>query len=542
MAEETKTVTVVAPPTAAAASPKSAQAFDFGRFGRRLAAIPSATIALNTLIRTYGGTLTARSRYLCTNNPYAVSAKEAFVTSLVGYGIKPSTLDETPANKKTIQKLWLDWIKEADYDGRADFYGMQALIAAELFEAGECFLILSNPGRTMKTGIPLQLRLIPAEMCPYEMNMTAAPGNFIQMGVEFNQGGQRVAYHFLRSHPGDITTDPARNYGYERVDAANVLHLFQPIRVGQVRGVPHTVSALLTLAGLDLYDDAELERKRVAALFAAFVTRKDDAGDEDHPLGAPTNPVNEDGTPRGYGSAANGGQVKEEWSMQPGAVVDLEPGEDIKFSAPADLGNQYENFQYRQLMRVAAGFGVPYASMTGDLRRANYGSIRAGLVEFKRRITAKQNQVMTFQLNDPVWSRWSALGAYAGKMPFSYAEYLADQLDHDRVKWIPPFWDWVDPLKDQQAEKLAVDNGFKARADVIEEQGNDPEENDARMKDDQDRAKKLGLLLDTGVGTARLQVPAPDDANNDDNAATNPDGSTEEPSEQGTEEGTEQNG
>jgi capsid protein len=63
----------------------------------------------------------------------------------------------------------------------------------------------------------------------------------------------------------------------------------------------------------------------------------------------------------------------------------------------------------------------------------------------------------------------------------------------------------VDPLKDRQAEKLAVDAGFKSRSDVVEAEGNDPEENDKRIAADQERAKRLDLVF--AVHTAAATQP-----------------------------------
>lgn len=481
------------------------RAFDLGRSGRRLAAIPNVTIALNALIRTYGRSVVARSRYLCINNPYATSAKETFVSSLVGSGIKPSTLGETAEVKKAVQELWLDWTARADADSILDFYGLQGTAACELFETGECFAVLLNQNITGLDGEqlpPLQVRLFPSEQCPVDYNVTYGQ-NRVEMGIEFDQANNRVAYWFCKQQPGDYGRLDFREYGMMRIPADQVVHMFRPIRAGQIRGVPHTLSALVKLAMLDLYDDAELERKRVAALFAAFVTRDAvNPNDTDHPLGAAA-------PARGPFGGAMGTLVSEREShpesfeLQAGAIIDLEPGEDVTFSAPGDVGQQYEAFMYRQLMAVAAGFNVPYMSMTGDLRQANYGSIRAGLVEFRRRTTMLQNQVMNQQFNRPIWMAFMRLSALRGILPYDAAEYVKNQRLHDRVKWIPPFWDWVDPLKDQQAEKLAVDNGFKSRGDTIESAGNDPEETDQRILDDQEREENLGLKLNRfNTGTA----------------------------------------
>ena len=45
----------------------------------------------------------------------------------------------------------------------------------------------------------------------------------------------------------------------------------------------------------------------------------------------------------------------------------LLPGEDVKFSSPADVGGGYEAFQYRTLLAVSASLGLPYHLVTGDV-------------------------------------------------------------------------------------------------------------------------------------------------------------------------------
>jgi hypothetical protein len=89
------------------------------------------------------------------------------------------------------------------------------------------------------------------------------------------------------------------------------------------------------------------------------------------------------------------------------------------------------------------------------------------------------------------------------------------------VKWIPPKWDWIDPLKDRQAEKLAVDNGWKSRDDVIEAEGYDPEETDARIRASQDRVEDLELQIEMPGGNA----PSPFEEEEED--VTSPDDETD---------------
>lgn len=499
---------------------RKAMGFDAGKSGRRLRAIPSNSQAINSQVARYGRTIVARSRYLATNNPYAAMAKESFVSAMVGAGIKPSPLTVLKIGngknslplKAAINTAWRAWTDEADADGITDFYGMQTLIASEMFEAGECFIRIRP--RLISDGltVPLQLQLLPSEMLDVSHNEMLSNGRRIQNGIEFDAIGRRVRYHFYVNMPGEAGAYVTGN-SKTSVPADQVLHLYKPIRAGQIRGIPHTLAGMVTLAMLDLYDDAELERKRVAALFGAFVKK-----DPDKVTDAEIQPF-DDGT----GGTAHDGSTADapvmDFDLEPGAVIELPEGYSVDFAEPADVGGAYEMFQLRMLLRAAAGFGIPYADMTGDLRQTSYGSIRAGLVAFRRRIEAMQHQIMAFQFCRPVWKAWFKAAVLVGAIDGVRAStYTSAPALVDIVKWIPPKWDWVDPLKDRQAEKLAVDSGFKPRSDVVEAEGYDPEENDLRIKADQDRAAELGLKFVT-LKSEIIISPSDDDfAEEDTNA------------------------
>jgi capsid protein len=105
-----------------------------------------------------------------------------------------------------------------------------------------------------------------------------------------------------------------------------------------------------------------------------------------------------------------------------------------------------------------------------------------------------------FQLCRPVWARWIATAALAGSIPgLTPATFARNRAALSTVKWQPPKWDWVDPLKDLKADELAIKMGILPRSDAIEARGGDAEEVDARRKEDQDRANSLELRLDGGT-------------------------------------------
>ncbi len=429
---------------------------------------------INALVASGGPKLLARSRELVVTNGYAANACEAFAANLVGDGIKPSSLIADPALRDSVQRLWLAWTDEADADGLTDFYGLQAMVAREMFVAGECFVRLRPRRAEDGLLVPLQLQLLQSEMLPFEKTEADPNGNPIRCGIEFDLIGRRVAYHFRRRHPGDSTDQRLAIPETVRVPAEEVLHIYRPIDAGQIRGLPHVAPAMVRLFLLDQYDDAELDRKKTAAMFAGFITKT-----------APEDPMMGEGAADLDGAAIA--------SLEPGTMQVLLPGEDVKFSSPADVGGGYEAFQYRTLLAVSASLGLPYHLVTGDVRQANYSSLRAELVEFRRRIGQLQHGVIAHQLCRPIWRRWLETAVLSGALDTDPTALRA-------VQWIPPRWDWVDPLKDIQAQVLAMEAGITSRRKVVEATGYDVEEVDRDNAADAARVKELGLSYKTSPG------------------------------------------
>lgn len=75
--------------------------------------------------------------------------------------------------------------------------------------------------------------------------------------------------------------------------------------------------------------------------------------------------------------------------LEPEALKVLPAGFDIMFGAPQNA-QQRVGFAKLQVRGISAGLGVPEYLLTGDLTDANYSSLRAGLLEFRRCVEAVQ--------------------------------------------------------------------------------------------------------------------------------------------------------
>jgi lambda family phage portal protein len=423
--------------------------------------------------------LRAKSRDLVRRNAWAAAGVEAFVANAIGTGIKPQSIVADANLREAIHSLWADWCEDADAAALTDLYGLQALACRAMIEGGEALIRIRYRRPEDRLAVAMQLQVLEPEHLPVTLNTQAANGNIIRAGIEFDRLGRRVAYHLYRSHPEDGRVAPmSGNGGLDtvRVDASEIIHLFRPLRPGQIRGEPWLARALVKLHELDQYDDAELVRKKTAAMFAGFITR-----------GSPEDNLMGEGLPDAAGVSLAG--------LEPGTLQILEPGEDVKFSQPADVGGSYTEFLRMQFRAVAAAMGITYEQLTGDLTQVNYSSIRAGLLEFRRRCEAIQHGVIVHQLCRPIWRAWMEQAVLEGSLAMpGFARKARPYL---AAKWIPQGWQWVDPKKEFDALLTAIRAGLLSRSEAISAFGYDAEDIDREIAADNQRADALGLKFDS---------------------------------------------
>lgn len=438
--------------------------YQAGGQGQRLRGLSAATTGPTATIVMSAEVLRNRSRQLLRDNSWARSACETFVANVVGTGFTPhplfGSLDEGDAAKasagwvRDAKNKFRRWAGHADADG-GTFDEICRLAVRGMFEAGDTFVVRIADGDA-PAGVPLQLRVWEAEMLPLWKNENLPGGAFVRAGIEFDARGTRVAYHFYKSHPGEFSLSVVTDTELRRVPASEVLHFFRPIRPGQVRGEPWLAPVVLRLHDLGGYSDAELVRKKAAANFV-FKIEAPDPDNVSEALGEV------------HDAAAKNGEV----DTSPGSVVVTGVGETFNLVAPADVGPNFAAFVDKVLHEIAAGVGLTYEMLTGDLSQVNYSSIRAGTLEFRRRCEPVQYGIVCARLAD-VWAWWldAAVAAQAIVAP-RYGPWREDYLD---IAWVPPGWDWVDPEKEVKAALLEIDGRLTSRTRVIARQGEDVNE------------------------------------------------------------------
>lgn len=461
------------------------RSFDAAGGGRRWDKAPSL-VNLNSAILAASTVSARRAGYYCRNNPWVASAVSSLVGNIVGTGIKPRSQHPDPKVRDALHKLFDGWQRRADAGGLTDFYGLQALAVRQMIEGGEAFARFRSRLPSDGLDVPFQVELIDREQVPTDR--FSETGNRVRAGIEFDTIGRRVAFHVLPSRPGDpfapLTPSPLDTV---RVPASEMMHLFQPVAAGQLRGISWLAPVLLRLHELDQFEDAALIKAKVAALFTGFIT--DPNGDA-------------------AGMADGSGPIAD-MGMEPGTLIPLPPGADVRFSEPK-TDTAFGEFSRNHLRAIAAGLGLPYEAMTGDYSSTNYSSARAALVEHRRRIEQLQHAVIVPQLCRPVWERFVRVAVLSGALPA--ADFETDPDAYLSVEWLPPAFEWVDPQKDVAAETAAIAAGLKSRTQALAERGYDAERIDAEIAADRAREQRLGLSFGTAPAAP---APKPQTPNNE---------------------------
>lgn len=448
---------------------------------RRTVGWRAPTASPNAAILSSLATLRDRSRAATRNNGYAKGAIDKLVSNIVGTGVAPLIKADDPAFRRQLGALWLRWTDESDADGLLDFYGQQAQAVRGWLEGGEAFVRIRSRLTSDGLPVPLQIQIVEPELCPYTYDATLPNGNMVRAGIEFNAIGKRVAYHFYQSRPGDV--DEIDTFQLRRVPAESVVHLYDPLRPGQLRGVPQLTQALVKLYELDKFDDATLLRQQLQNMFVGFLTH--DAGSESDPVNLVTGEV-----------PATSPDDKPMIQLEPGMFHELEAGDDVRFSDPPDASPTYPAFVKQQLFSIASATGVPYEVLTGDMSAVNDRTVRVILSEFRRRVQTWQHQILAFQFCRRVWTAWVDRIFVSGVLPIP-AAYVENPEPWNRVKWMAQGWPYLHPVQDVEATKAAIRTGLTSRAAAVAEQGDDAEVIDAEQQADNVRADALGLRYDS---------------------------------------------
>lgn len=421
-----------------AAALDALRAYEGAARGRRQAGFGSSSTSANAELARGLRPLRDRSRDLVRNTSIGSRVLDIVSGHVIGTGIQVTWNTGSDAADRVLKEAWDEWCKSSDIEGVLGFAGQQNLALRSMLEGGDA--VVHMIGRRLNQGrrVPLALKLYEGDFIDETRDGPTPDGGRARLGVGLGEFDVRTGLWISNAHPGEGSTLFGRSTFVQRRD---LVHLYRPLRAGQVRGVP--LFAPVMMGSRDLADlmDALVVKARVEACQAVIVTKPE-------------------GTGTIAGTKQEDGTTLEK--VRPGSFVYLNPGETATAFNPASAGG-YDQVILHTLMSIAAGAGITYDQLTGDLRQANYSSLRAGKIEFRRLVEQLQWLVVIPMLVDPVVARWLELARIAIDGIPERAAYTC----------VTPAVEPIDPKKDLEADILAVRAGRLAPQEFISSWGRD---------------------------------------------------------------------
>ena len=426
---------------------------------------PSAGSA-NAEVGAAASTVARRARDAVRNDPYASRIVDLWTGNAVGAGITTRWPNERHS------RAWQRWADSTgcDAEGRLDLYGLQALVMRGVVESGECFVRLLPTEISPANPVGLQLQVLESDHLDTARSGMVEGAPTIQ-GIALGEAGQPVGYWLHRIHPGASWLLPAgARLSSERVPAADVLHVYRKRRPGQLRDVSWLAPVLTRLRDLGDYEGALLMKAKIEACLAAVVS---DEGDE-----ALT------GAAAGLLRDAQGRTVE---SFEPGMILYRRGMGSVEVVNPSG-GGSHAAFARRALEAAAVGAGLTYDQVSGDLTQANYSSLRAGKIEFRRLCEQVQYGMLIPMLVRPIAERFHRQGALLGLWGAEVPE---------GVSHVPPAHEMIDPLKDTTALIAQVRAGFVPQPEAVGAFGYDFRQVVEMIREANALLDEAGLSLDS---------------------------------------------
>jgi lambda family phage portal protein len=416
-------------------------------------------------------TLRARSRDLIRNNPIATGAVNTVIQNVVGSGLKLQSRpdaealgmqDEAAAKfARTVERefrLFAD-TTDCDINRRLNFYALQDLAFRSALEGGDAFALLPMVKR-MNAVYQTCIQLIEAERVANPVGQSDNVN--LRAGIAIDDNGTPLSYHVRKFHPfstagtTDMSGTTVAAFG-TRTGRRNILHLMDPKRPGQTRGVPYLASVIEPLKMLDRYSEAEITAAVISAMFTVFITTPTGDG-----LLGDANTISGIGEVNAPG--ANGALGPNDVALGNGSIIDLMPGEKPEFANPMRPNAGFDPFVQAVMRQIGMALSIPFEVLIKHYT-ASYSAARAAILDAWQFFNNRRAW-LAMVFCQPVYETWFEEAVAFGRI--QAPGFLADaalRRAYLKAEWVGDAQPTIDPLKEAQAAGERLQIGVSTLAD-----------------------------------------------------------------------------
>lgn len=440
--------------------------------------------------------IAADARDAARTNPYGRSALRSTGDAIIGAYFKLQ-LDPVAKILGVGEDEAAEWAEEAEWqwelDANSSYYPLDAQRKQTFTDLMRtAWNAYYRDGETLGaikwkasiSGTNTCLLLLDAERLSDPMGVQDVTGNR-RMGIERDVDGAPTAFHIRDAHPSDAFAFKAsavnkwtREERYTDWGRPRILHAYEHDRPDMTRGFSNYTSALLPMRLLQDYVLTELESAAVRATYAAVVESELDYEKAMQVIGET------------YAGGVNGNPILDftlrlmadraayyrgqDFRFGKSKVAHLMPNEKLHMVQGNNHVPAVKDYNDVNLYTLASALGVDHATLTKNYSDTNYSGARAALFDVWRSYEVRRSTFIS-QVPMPFVYAWleekivwtKKLRMLGEKSFFEVREALCRGTFET---WNKPR---LDPLKENQADKVLYDMGAMSLKELCAVDGRD---------------------------------------------------------------------
>lgn len=398
-----------------------------------------------------------RAQDLERNSDIAGAILLAFERNVVGGGmmLQAKIPHSMPGNENgemnhQIEDLWEEFCKAEN----VDITGTQSLDEIEemllrRYNVDGGVIVVKVYTNDKRFPFKIQVRSVD-DLNTFSMIAPLDNGKRVVEGIELDKYNKPIAFHFKKLDGQTLL--PGESV---RVPAEDVIFLFKKNSPKQIREVSQLATALPRIKDANQFIEAVSIKERVLACLSVFIKR-------DTPSGG--------GPGRGITQLSGDRKDYSGMTLAPGMIGELNPGDEVQTVIPAGQASNSKEFITTLVRLSSAGIGLSYEAVSRDLSQVNYSSARQGLIE-DRKLYKKLQKMMIKKVLTPIYLEFLDVMHLTGQLNFP--DYFNKRKEYGAHVWIPPGYNWIDPAKEANANKTALETNQDTLARICAERGED---------------------------------------------------------------------
>lgn len=409
----------------------------------------------------------ARARDLERNSDMMNSVIGAYKRNVIGGGYTLQVKTGDDELNDTIEAAWKKWCKKQNCDvtGTQSFTQMMRMcMKRKKIDGG----ILIVKRYTSDGFLPFKLQTFEVDELDSAQMTPKVQGNKVVGGIEMNEYNKPVGY-WIRQYPVDSLALTTPVY----IEAKDVIFLYTKHRPSQIREISDMSPTITRIRDTNEFMVAVSVKERIAACLSVFIKKT-----------IPTT-----GIGRGIGVGQGALHDYQGKSITPGMIKELNAGDEIQVVNPAGQATDAASYIKLQQRLVGAGQGISYEATSRDMSESNYSSTRQGIIEDE--MTYAEEKEMLMEVMDEIYETFVISLWLSGNI--SLKDFWGNKDKYLEHTWIIAPKKWIDPQKEANANRIALNTGQKTFKQIAAEQGRDWKEQIEEIAEVLEYAKSFGI-------------------------------------------------